>query len=61
MRRTTFAGQQRRFAGHGGLSPTAAVHVLAHLINAALGNVGKTVQFVEGHRAFGSIAELAPP
>ena len=42
-----------------GYRQPVALHVVAHLLNTALGNVGKTVQFVPGQRAFGSITELA--
>src|SRR6185503_8885096 len=36
-----------------------AVHLVAHLLNAALGNIGKTVLFREGSSGYGTIAELA--
>ena len=39
------AGAPGQFAGGGGKFQTAAVHALAHPINQALGNVGKTVEY----------------
>ena len=42
-----------------GYRQPAAAHVAAHLINVALGNVGKTVLFREGPGPLGDIAQLA--